>query len=75
MSAISAEGSRGEKMLMDLLRENPGDGELNQALKNMSARKTMDEGGYGALEGGQGSYRDILKNKNEAVSLEQESAW
>ncbi len=32
----------------------------------------MDEGGYSALEGGQGSYRDILKNKKEAVSLEQE---
>jgi tetratricopeptide (TPR) repeat protein len=64
--------NRGEKILMDLLRENPGDGELNQALKNLSARKTLDEGGYGALEGGEGSYRDILKDKNEAVSLEQE---
>jgi len=46
---------------------------LNQALKNLSARKTLDEGGYAALEGGQGSYRDILKNKKEAVSLEQEN--
>ena len=57
---------------MDLLRENPNDGELYQALKNLSARKTLDEGGYNALEGGNGSYRDILKNKTEAVSLEQE---
>jgi tetratricopeptide (TPR) repeat protein len=32
----------------------------------------MDKGGYTALEGGQGSYRDILKNKGESVSLEQE---
>ena len=32
----------------------------------------MDEGGYAALEGGEGSYRDILKDKKEAVSLEQE---
>ena len=32
----------------------------------------MDEGGYATLEGGQGSYRDILKDKKEAVSLEQE---
>jgi tetratricopeptide (TPR) repeat protein len=31
----------------------------------------MDEGGYGALEDGTGSYRDILKNKEEAVTLEQ----
>jgi hypothetical protein len=66
------EHSRGEKILMDLLKETPNDGELNQALKDLSARKTLDEGGYAALEGGQGSYRDILKDKKEAVSLEQE---
>jgi tetratricopeptide (TPR) repeat protein len=45
---------------------------LNQALKDLSARKTLDEGGYAALEGGKGSYRDILKNKQEAITLEQE---
>ncbi|HEY1717574.1 MAG TPA: tetratricopeptide repeat protein [Verrucomicrobiae bacterium] len=66
------ENNRGEKILMDLLRENPQDGELNQALKNLSARKTLDEGGYNALEGGKGSFRDILKNKQESISLEQE---
>src|SRR5207247_6454606 len=55
-----------------LLRENPSNGEMKMALKDMSARKTMDEGGYGALEGGEGSYRDILRNKEEATSLEQE---
>jgi tetratricopeptide (TPR) repeat protein len=72
--AVSAigEGSRAEKILMDLLREMPNDGDLKMALKDLSARKTLDEGGYGALEGGGGSYRDILKNKDEAVSLEQE---
>src|ERR1017187_9506784 len=72
--AVSAigEGSRAEKILMDLLREMPNDGELRTALKDLSARKTMDEGGYAALEGGGGSYRDILKDKKEAVSLEQE---
>jgi tetratricopeptide (TPR) repeat protein len=66
------EGSRSEKVLLDLLRDHPNDAELNQALKNSSARKTLDEGGYGALEDGSGSYRDILKNKTEAASLEQE---
>jgi tetratricopeptide (TPR) repeat protein len=66
------ENGRAEKLLMDLLRENPYDGDLNQALKNVSARKTLDEGGYGALEDGEGSYRDILKDKKEAESLEQE---
>jgi tetratricopeptide (TPR) repeat protein len=68
----SGDASRGEKILVELLRSSPNDGELKQALKNLSARKTLDEGGYAALEGGQGSYRDILKNKKEAVSLEQE---
>jgi tetratricopeptide (TPR) repeat protein len=67
------EGSRSEKVLMDLLRDNPHDAELNQALKNSSARKTLDEGGYSALADGEGSYRDILKNKKEAASLEQEN--
>jgi tetratricopeptide (TPR) repeat protein len=66
------EGSRAEQIVLDLLRDNPNDGDLSQALKNLSARKTLNEGGYGALEGGEGSYRDVLKNKEEAVSLEQE---
>jgi tetratricopeptide (TPR) repeat protein len=71
-SAAAGDGSQGERILAALLRDNPSDGELNQALKDLSARKTLGEGGYGALEGGKGSYRDILKNKQEAVSLEQE---
>ena len=72
--AVSAigEGTRAENLLMTLMREFPGDNDLNQALKNLSARKTLDEGGYGALESGEGSYRDVLKNKSEAVALEQE---
>jgi len=72
LAASGGDASRGEQILSDLLRARPGDGELSKALKNLSARKTMDKGGYTALEGGQGSYRDILKNKGEAVSLEQE---
>jgi tetratricopeptide (TPR) repeat protein len=67
-----AEQNRCEKILMDLLRDNPSDGDLNQALKNLSARKTLDQGGYAALEEGNGSYRDILKDKKEASSLEQQ---
>jgi len=72
LSASGGDTKRGEQILMELLRQSPADGELNQALKNLSARTTMDEGGYAALEGGKGSYRDILKDKKEAVSLEQE---
>jgi tetratricopeptide (TPR) repeat protein len=72
LSAIG-EGTRAENLVIELMREFPNDNELNQALKNLSARKTLDEGGYGALESGEGSYRDILKDKEEAVALEQEA--
>ena len=72
LAASGGDSSRGEQILSELLRARPGDIELGKALKNLSARKTMDQGGYSALEGGQGSYRDILRNKEEAVSLEQE---
>jgi tetratricopeptide (TPR) repeat protein len=64
---------RGEKVLADLYRANPTDNDLAQALKNLSAQKTLDEGGYEALSSGTGSYRDILKDKEQAVSLEQEN--
>jgi tetratricopeptide (TPR) repeat protein len=70
--AEAGEPKKGERHLMELQRENPTNGELNQALKDISARTTLTEGGYAALEGGKGSYRDILKNKQEAVLLEQE---
>src|ERR1035438_10156137 len=71
--ADSGEVGRAEKILADLYRSFPADNELAQALKDLSARKTLDEGGYEALADGTGSYRDILKNKEEAVSLEQQN--
>lgn len=71
--ADAGDAKLGEKHLLDLIRENPTDGDLNQALKDMSARKTLGEGGYGALESGKGSFRDVLKNKDEAVLLEQQN--
>lgn len=70
--AAIGEGTRAEHLLMDLMREIPNDNEINQALKDLSARKTLNEGGYAALEDGSGSYRDVLKNKEQAVALEQE---
>jgi tetratricopeptide (TPR) repeat protein len=65
--------SRGEKILADLSRQFPADQDLGLALKNLSARKTMRVGGYDALADGTGSYRDILKDKEQAVTLEQEN--
>jgi tetratricopeptide (TPR) repeat protein len=64
---------RGEKILSALHDEFPGDNDIGQALKDLSAQKTLDEGGYEALSDGSGSYRDILKNKEEAVTLEQQN--
>ena len=70
--ADSGEIVRAEKILADLYRAFPTDQDLGQALKNISARKTMVKGGYEALADGTGSYRDILKDKEEAVALEQQ---
>ena len=71
--AEAGDVTRAERILSDILESFPGDNDLNHALKNISARKTMDRGGYGALADGKGSYRDILKDKEEAVKLEQEN--
>jgi tetratricopeptide (TPR) repeat protein len=62
-----------EDVLANIFRTHPADSELAQALKNLSARKTLREGGYDALADGEGSYRDILKDKDEAVALEQQN--
>jgi len=62
----------GEEILMVLVRAYPNDPDLAQDLKNLSARKTLNEGGYEILADGKGSYRDILKDKDEAIALEQE---
>lgn len=65
--------ARAEELLNGLVNQYPQDGELATALKNLSARRTMDEGGYDSLADGEGSYRDILKDEHEAVQLEQEA--
>jgi tetratricopeptide (TPR) repeat protein len=71
--AETGEAVRAERILMELARQNPSDPDLHQALKDLSARKTLNEGGWSAAESGQGSYRDMLKNEQESVSLEQEN--
>ena len=73
--AVAASGGKAtvaEKYLDDLIRSTPYDPDLLQAQKNLSAHKVLDEGGYNALADGSGSFRDVLRNKEEAVSLEQE---
>lgn len=65
--------ARAEKILRDLLALDPNDPGLNEKLKNLLASRTLTEGGYEALADGSGSYRDILKDKDQAVLLEQEN--
>jgi len=71
--ADAGEIPRAERILAELSRLMPNNNDLAQALKNISARKTLNEGGYEVLADGGGSYRDILKNKEESAMLEQEA--
>lgn len=70
--AKSGNINRAEQLLSELYRAHPTDGEISKQLKNISALKTMGESGYEKIGASGGSYRDILKDKEEAVSLEQE---
>lgn len=63
---------KADTILSELARTFPNDPEIAQVMKNVAAKRTLSEGGYGALEGGGGSYRDVLRDKEETVSLEQE---
>ena len=42
--AETGEVQRAERVLVDLLKVFPGDGDLNSALKNISAKRTLNEG-------------------------------
>ena len=70
--SAAGQGEKAERIFAELMRLHPNDLRLLDELKDISARKTLAEGGYEALSDGKGSYRDILKNKGEAVALEQE---
>ncbi len=65
------QNGKAEGVYNELLRARPNDPEILQLAKNVSARQTLDQGGYEELAEGGGSYRDILRNKDEAVQLEQ----
>src|SRR5580658_8482641 len=71
--SAAGEGEKAEQVMSELMRQHPGDLRLADELKDISARKTLAEGGYEALSSGSGSYRDILKDKSKAEALEQES--
>ncbi len=69
--ARAGQPGRAEKILGELLQAHPNDLELAQRYKNVAANRTMSEAGYGRLEGGQGSYRDILRDEQQAIELEK----
>lgn len=53
----------------EITEVNPADIEAIKAAKDAAARTTMQKGGWEAAE----SYRDVMKNREEAVSLEQQN--
>jgi tetratricopeptide (TPR) repeat protein len=61
-----------ERVLIELRAAMPTDPDVSQALKNSSAARTLSEGGYHKAEEEGSSYRDILRNEQEAAALEQE---
>jgi len=70
--SAAGQGDKAEAIMAELMRLHPEDLQLLDELKDISARKTLSEGGYEALSSGTGSYRDILKDKDKSVALEQE---
>lgn len=71
-AARTGQRGRAEKILRDLLASDPTDPQLNEKLKNLLADRTLAEGGYEQVASGTGSYRDLLRDKEQAVVLEQE---
>jgi tetratricopeptide (TPR) repeat protein len=71
--SAAGQGDKAEAIFTELMRLHPGDLKLVQELKDISAKKTLKEGGYEALSDGTGSYRDILKDKDQSVAMEQEA--
>jgi predicted Zn-dependent protease len=70
--ADTGEVARAEQLLADLLRQIPGDAEVGQASKNLSARRTLNEGGYEKAAEESSSFRDMLKDKVETARQAQE---
>ena len=67
------QNDKAESVFAALLRHHPNDPRLNEMAKNISAKRTLKEGGYEGIADGKGTFRDILKDKGEATRLEQES--
>ncbi|MGC8743174.1 MAG: tetratricopeptide repeat protein [Verrucomicrobiia bacterium] len=63
---------KAEGIYEELLRLYPDDADISRAYKNLSAQKTLKETGFEAVAEGKADYRDLIKDKEEAIALEQE---
>ncbi len=64
---------KAEGIYSQLVDENPDNLELAQALKDVSASRTMKEGGYESAAAEGSSFRAALKSEEESRRLEQEA--
>lgn len=62
---------KAEQVYAVLCQHHPGDQDLEMAAKNISARRTMNRGGYEKGEAG-ATFRKSLKDNEQAKLLEQE---
>ncbi len=69
----AGQAQRADRIYSDLLAANPADLEVARAYKDLGARRTIHEKGYGEFGSDTASYRNALKDKEEAVTLEQEN--
>lgn len=66
------EVDKAEAIYEELLRIYPNDADIARAYKNVTAKKTLKDTGFEAVAEGKADYRDLLKDKEEAIALEQE---
>ena len=69
----NGQGDKADAVLSDQLRKNPNDPDLQKLYRDLSANRTLGEGGYEKLAEGEGSFRDALRDSDEATKLEQEA--
>lgn len=67
------QNDKAETVFAALMRHHPNDPHLSEMAKNISAKRTLNEGGYQNLADGTGTFRQALRNKDEAARLEQET--
>ena len=65
--------AKAEETCAALAKAHPDEQEVQQFSKNLTASRTLAEGGYDKVTSGEAGYRAVLKDEAEAVLLEQEN--